>query len=77
MIMSFMDEAFEHIKDQLDGSGHEVIFRYDYKKGQWMVHLYPVDKSVRYGADMSFRAESMMDAVVWLMGVFRTMKKGK
>lgn len=77
MMMSFMDEAFEHIKEQLDKSGHEIIFRYDCRKRLWLVHLYPTDKSARYGFDRSFMAESMTDAVINLMGVFRDMKKGR
>ena len=77
MMLAFMDEAFQHIKEQLDSSKHEVIFRYDCKNQKWLVHIYPLDKRVSNGRDASFKTDSMMDAVIRLMSVLRDMKKGE
>ena len=77
MMLAFMDEAFQHIKEQLDKNDHEVIFRYDCRKHQWLTHLYPLDKRASNGRDASFKTDSMMDAVIRLMSVFRDMKKGE
>lgn len=77
MMLAFMDEAFQHIREQLDKSGHEVIFRYDCRKNQWLTHIYPLDKRTSNGTDVSFKTDEMTDAVIKLMGVFRDMRKGE
>lgn len=47
MMLAFMDEAFQHIKEQLDSSKHEVIFRYDCKKSEMACTYLPVGQACK------------------------------
>ena len=77
MMLAFMDEAFQHIKEQLDENGHEVIFKYDCKNRKWFAHIYPLDKRASNATDRTFEEDEIDDAVMKLMGVLGDMKKGE
>ena len=76
MTLAFMDEAFQHIREQLDKKGHEVIFKYDCRKHKWFVHIYPLNKWTNNATDRWIEEAEIDNAVMKLMNVFRDMKKG-